>query len=462
MRELIDGRFVPPLPHSARDTAERAALSAMRFRRDGGRVHVRDDVPTASLVAVGDISFKFDEDAEKGSRRERVARVVPALREADLRVANLESVLTVERRQAGPSGSFLRGAPVHLETLAAAGIDAVTCANNHCLDYGPGALAESLAHLRDSGIAACGAGEGEAARAPVLLQARGLRVGMLGYADDCNVAPRWDAGPRAAEVEDAHVLEDLRQLRPRVDLVVLQLHWGYEWAMYPLLSHRERARRFVEAGADVVLCHHAHVPMGVEAWRGGVIAHGLGNFLFGWRPPHAHPWRNRAHLLRVDFNERGVTGATIIPCGTVQGDQVLTLAGRARREVLGAHSVLRRGLADDRMLAALEADRTIRHARTCLLAAARAAERGAADVAQGVARSLHLPRQRALRAALDADGLDGGPEVATLLRSLADAAHAPGAALAAASQASSAPVRHALRRLSRERRLRHLPLGRIP
>jgi hypothetical protein len=114
------------------------------------------------------------------------------------------------------------------------------------------------------------------------------------------------------------------------------------------------------------------------------------------------------------------------------------------------------------MLAALEADRTIRRARTCLLAAARAAERGAADVAQGVARSLHLPRQRALLAALDADGLDGGPEVATLLRSLADAAHAPGAALAAASQASSAPVRHALRRLSRERRLRHLPLGRIP
>ena len=462
MRAFLDGRYAPPLPRRARDTAELAALSAMRFRRDGGQVRVSDEAPSASLVAVGDISFKFDEDAARECRRELVTGVVPVLRSADLRVANLESVLTVERQKAGPTGSFLRGAPAHLETLAAAGIDAVTCANNHCLDYGPDALAESLAHLRDAGIGACGAGEGDAARAPAILEARGLRVGMLGYTDDCNVAPRWGAGPRAAEANDAEIVEDVRRLRERVDLVVLQLHWGYEWTMYPLLSHRDRARRFAEAGADVVLCHHAHVPMGVEAWRGRVIAYGLGNFLFGWRMPQAHPWRNRAHLLRVDFNERGVTGATIIPCGTVPDGRVVTLGGPARREVLGAHGALRDGLQDDRMLGALETDRTIRQARAYVLRFARAAEQGAAEVVQGMARSLHLPRQRALLAALEEDGIAGGPDVAAHLRTLAGIADSPGAALDAAALAAGTPQWEALERLGAEPRLRHRPLGRIP
>jgi hypothetical protein len=308
----------------------------------------------------------------------------------------------------------------------------------------------------------------------------GLSVGMLGYADDFNVYPRWAGAGRIATTVDDEIVRDIRRLRERVDLVVLQLHWGYEWAMYPLPTHRERARRFAEAGADVVLCHHAHVPMAVEAWKGSIVAHGLGNLLFGYSPAPSHPWRNRSYMLKVSFNASGVTSAELVPTGVALNHCLLELHGTARREVLGAHSVLRRGLSDEPRLAQLEADRVAREALSFVARFSRFARADDADSAQEFRFSrfaraddadsaqefaLHLsaPRQRELMAALRDDSRHpAGPELAALLERLAATVGSPRAALLAAREVTTDRVARFTRQLAASPYLRGEILGRLP
>jgi hypothetical protein len=469
MRAVLEAPLAERLPWRVRRWTERLALGSMRFRPPEGEVRVSEGVPTASLIAAGDISFYFYEDPElavpsPAEPRRLLQAVSPALRSADLRVGNLESVMTAATRPAGAEGRFLRGDPALVDVLADAGFDALTCANNHCLDYGPEALAESLDHLRARGIRAVGVGEtDEAARAPVVMRAQGLSVGMLGYADDFNIYPRWPDGLRIATTVEDVIVRDIRRLREQVDLVVVQLHWGYEWSLYPLPTHRDRARRLAEAGADVVLCHHAHVPMAVEAWKGSLVAHGLGNFVFGYHSAPIHPWRNRSYLLKVSFNASGVTGAEIIPVGVEPDHRIVALKGGARREVLGADSVLRHGLADDTRLAQLEADRVVREAQSLVARFSRFARADDAPAAQELALHLSAPRQRELVAALREDGrYSAGPELAALFDVLAAAAASPRTALLAAREVTTDRVARLARQLRASPHLRGEIMGRVP
>jgi poly-gamma-glutamate synthesis protein (capsule biosynthesis protein) len=412
----------------------------MRFQPARQHVTVSPGTPTASLVAVGDIALHFPKEVPGGvDPRSIVDGVAPLLRSADLRVGNLETVFTPTLAPSGPAGRWILGAdPRMIETLLAGGFDAVTCANNHALDFGAAGLAESLDVLREHDIRACGAGStDEEARAPALMEARGLRVGMLGYCDFTNFERTPGAAPHPADSADDQVLADVRRLRERVDLVVLQLHWGQEVAMHPLLSHRDRARRFAEAGADVVLCHHAHVIMGVEAWGKSVIAHGLGNFIFGWTPPRGHWWGTRAFALKVGFNAAGVTSAEIIPTGTTEAHGTELLTGGARREVLGAAHVLAERLHDDAFLWRVERDCLIRRMIVHLRRLARLQ-----DEASAAARAAQLrgPHHQRLIVALRSRPIEGGPELAAYLERFMESADSPRAALAVAREATREPV----------------------
>jgi poly-gamma-glutamate capsule biosynthesis protein CapA/YwtB (metallophosphatase superfamily) len=437
---ILDGPLGGRIPGRVRRVAERAVLHSMRFHPARRHVTVSPDTPTASLVAVGDIALHFPKEVPGGIDPRSVVDGVAALfRSADLRVGNLETVFTTATAPSGPAGRwFLSADPRMVETLLAGGFDAVTCANNHALDFGERGLAESLDVLAQHGIRACGAGStDEEARAPALMQARGLRVGMLGYCDFTNVEGKPGAGPHPADSADERVLADVRRLRERVDLVVLQLHWGQELAMHPLLSHRDRARRFAEAGADVVLCHHAHVIMAVEAWGKSVIAHGLGNFIFGWKPPLGHWWSNRAFVLKVRFNAAGVTSAEIIPTATTEEHGTVLLTGGARREVLGAGHVLAEKLHDDAWLWRVERDCLIRRTGVHLRRLARREDEASAAERAALLRAPHHQR---LLAALRSRPIEGGPELAAYLERVAESADSPRAALAAAREAAREPV----------------------
>jgi poly-gamma-glutamate capsule biosynthesis protein CapA/YwtB (metallophosphatase superfamily)/outer membrane protein assembly factor BamB len=234
----------------------------------------------------------------------------PLLREADLAVANLEGVLTTQGKPLDKT-YLMRAHPRWGETLVEAGIDLVTLANNHALDYGEAGLDKTLATLEELDIAMVGAGETrEAAHRPARFALGGVEVAVLGYA-----AARWNGSPdvpatdRVAWAEEEVVRAGIRAVREGVDVVIVLLHAGAEYARDPSPDQVAVARAAIDAGADLVVGHHPHVTQTVERYGGGLIVYSLGDALFDIPRPAAM----RGHLLRVRVTREGLAEAELWP-----------------------------------------------------------------------------------------------------------------------------------------------------
>ncbi|GAA2304780.1 CapA family protein [Actinomadura luteofluorescens] len=187
--------------------------------------------------------------------------------EADLAVVNLECCVSGRgRRWDAPGKPFhFRAPPAAAETLADLGVDCVTLANNHALDYGPDALADTLDLLGRAGVQTVGAGEDlERAREPAVLEAGGARVAVLGVTDHpADFAAGADRpGVAYADLEDGvpdFLLEEVRRLRGGHDAVLVMPHWGPNMIPAPLPYVRRAAGRLVDAGATLVAGSSAHV-----------------------------------------------------------------------------------------------------------------------------------------------------------------------------------------------------------
>lgn len=191
--------------------------------------------------------------------------------EADLALLNLECCVSDRGRPwEAPGKPFhFRAPPAAVDALAELGVDCVTLANNHALDYGTDALADTVDLLGRAGIGAVGAGEDiAAARAPVVLEARGTRLAVVGVTDH---PADFAAGPDRPGVALADlrqgVPDDLarriRELRDDVGAVLVMPHWGPNMTSEPLSYVRRAARSLVDAGASLVAGSSAHVFHGV-------------------------------------------------------------------------------------------------------------------------------------------------------------------------------------------------------
>ncbi|KRE79369.1 CapA family protein [Arthrobacter sp. Soil763] len=212
---------------------------------------------------------------------------LPILRRADLRIANLECVLA-DGGAPEPGKVFtFRSDLKNVHALATAGIDAVSLANNHVLDYGANAFREMMPALDAAGILHAGAGEDlAAAQRPAVLRAGGTAVGFVAFTDN---EPDWDAAARSPGVHYVPVagpgdraerlLELVRETSSGVQLLIVSAHWGGNWGSEPLPEHRALARRLVDAGADVVFGHSPHIVRGVEFYRDRPVIYGAGDFI---------------------------------------------------------------------------------------------------------------------------------------------------------------------------------------
>jgi poly-gamma-glutamate capsule biosynthesis protein CapA/YwtB (metallophosphatase superfamily) len=199
--------------------------------------------------------------------------------EADLAVVNLECCIA-ESGTPAPKTFTFRAPPVAAEVLAELGVDCVTLANNHALDYGEEALLETFQHLRAAEIAWVGAGENIArARAPIVLAAGGFRLGVVAITDHPREFAATPERPGVAYGEGAPrwVLDAAASLD--VDATLVSPHWGPNMATEPLPRVRAAAQAFVEAGAALVAGHSAHVFHGVE----GPVLYDLGDFVDDYR-----------------------------------------------------------------------------------------------------------------------------------------------------------------------------------
>lgn len=399
VREEAPARLVPtrlraPLERWTAARAYPAFAAPLRWTTS-------EDSAQAALVLGGDLALH---QWQPGDAPESVLSGLRALAQsADALVLNLETQLTARPSPAGTIGTSLKADPSAIAVLSYLGVKAVTCANNHCLDYGPDGLRESVDRLEEAGITVTGV-TGESRSPGAVVPVAGIRVGLLGFSDDWWVAEDAGIGLRPAPHDPTLVREQITAMRSAADLVVVQLHWGYEWSMYPMLTLRNLARSYVEAGASLVVCHHAHVPMGVETWRRGAIAHGLGNLYFGRSARQHHPFRNSSYALRAEISRSGVAAIEILPVRTDVQGRAGPASGPSERRITNALAELSSRLGNDAYLAGVEGSITGRHGCEVLLDLHRRVEAGDRTGGRERVRFFGPPRQRALIATLRGAG----------------------------------------------------------
>jgi poly-gamma-glutamate synthesis protein (capsule biosynthesis protein) len=211
-----------------------------------------------------------------------------AARAPELRIVNLETAVTTSEAHA-PKGINYRMHPANIGVLTAAGIDAVTLANNHVLDWGEAGLLETLETLEAAGVPfACAGRTAAEAAEPVALAAGPGRVLLFGIgAPSSGIPPGWEAGPGPGvnlHLDHDRTVRGIARaaaaLRRPGDRVVVSIHWGANWGYEVPDRQRRLAWDLIdEAGADVVHGHSSHHPKAVALHSGRPILYGCGDLI---------------------------------------------------------------------------------------------------------------------------------------------------------------------------------------
>ncbi len=318
---------------------------------------------TVTLLAVGDIGPHL-EPVDKTADL-----ILPVMRQADLRIGQCERTYSERGWEphfaGGPGGGHTRLHPRMASIWQTTGMDIISLASNHAMDWGPEPVLDTCELFHGMGKHVIGAGKNEEeARRPALVERNGVKIAFLAY---CSVLRDGQAaGPTKVGVapmrahthyvpqdfqpaspptiisvpyEDdlAALQNDVRAAKKIADVVVVSLHWGIRLVPKTLGTYQPPiAHAAIDAGADLILGHHSHVPKAVEVYKGKVCFYSIGNFLtngsqrkpFEWNlmwfrvdpeclPPHG-TYRFPSHcrntmLAKAVFSKKGVDRVSFLP-----------------------------------------------------------------------------------------------------------------------------------------------------
>lgn len=235
-----------------------------------------ENIITITISAAGDCSLgnhqeqdynssfvqAYDQAEDEGYFFEKVLDIFSA---DDFTIVNLEGVFTTSEDRDESRTYNIKGDPAYAGILTAGGVEAVSMANNHRLDFGTQGTKDTVAALEAEGILyayddiVC------------VSEVKGIRIG---YVSVNEVA--WGKGTETLVKEGIEKLQ-----AENVDLIIACCHWGIEKEYYPEEYQVELGRKCIDMGADLVLGHHPHVLQGIEEYNGKYIVYSLGNFSFG-------------------------------------------------------------------------------------------------------------------------------------------------------------------------------------
>jgi len=292
---------------------------------------------TIRLAAIGDLLFTINPLTNKPERGlEAISDEVRELFAAcDIVLANLECTLSGDTKISTEPRLFASDS--QLRSLVAAGVNVVSLGNNHAFDGCDTGFRRLTAHLDELGIAWCGAGLNlaEAGR-PVIIEAKGLRVAILGVVDASSGMYRFVGADSSgvAPLDTDSLCQQIKALCKEADHVIVSPHWGEERFRFPFPAQIHQARAFVDAGATLVLGHHPHVPQGTESYRKAHITYSLGNFLANrvyWESGDYLTWNRFERtgcILVAELHSGGIRAVDQIP---VFDDGIIIRIDRSRQ-----------------------------------------------------------------------------------------------------------------------------------
>lgn len=202
--------------------------------------------------------------------------IVDVLRGHDLVLCNVECVLSdVGRKENSLRRLHMRGRPQTAEYLALWGITVAHVANNHILEQGVEAAADTVRQLRLVGIQTVGAGISGRFQSGIGTATLALGDQLVTIVGACFHNGKYAFSSRLNEV-----LALIRAEAGKGNMVMVSVHWGDELINRPSIWQRQVAGEFIGAGASLIMGHHAHVVQGVDSSNSTLTAYSLGNFIF--------------------------------------------------------------------------------------------------------------------------------------------------------------------------------------
>lgn len=251
-------------------------------------------------------------------------KVAPILKKADMAFANLETPISTKGKAADKMFSF-RSKPATLKGLTYAGIDGVTLANNHILDYGQDAMLDTLLHLDKFNIGYTGAGKNiEEAFKPYTQTIQGKKIAVIGVSRVLS-DPSWYAGKKSPGAASAYTLKpmlsEIKKSAKTNDYTIVYIHWNREFKDYPEKYARTMAKQMIDSGADIIVGSHSHCLMGIEYYKNKPIYYSLGNFVFN-RSTRGGDKTLDSMLVKFEINKTKIT-SVITPVKIMNGQPTL-------------------------------------------------------------------------------------------------------------------------------------------
>lgn len=241
--------------------------------------------------------------------------ILAEIEAADIFMVNQEFPFTDRGTAAADKQFTFRLPPEKISMFQEMGIDIVTLANNHILDFGPEGITDSIKTLDEAGIRHVGAGENtEQAEKLEIIETCGRKIGFLGTSR-VYMSATWASGPSHPGVfstyDPSRALEVIKAADELCDYLVVYVHWGVERETTPKEYQKTMGQAYIDAGADLVIGSHPHVLQPLEYYKEKPIMYSLGNFVFGSSIP-------KTELLKVVLKEDGIE-VTEIPCTSSGG-----------------------------------------------------------------------------------------------------------------------------------------------
>jgi hypothetical protein len=265
-----------------------------------------NNAQVVTLMAGGDIGPVVEPTERFGEL------ITPVLRQADLRFGQCERTYSKRGCEPqfayGPGGQLTRLDPKLSGVWQSTGMDVISVASNHSMDWGPEPVLDTVELFRSMGKQVVGAGkDAEAARKPAIVDCKGVKIAFLAYCSvlrdgqaagegKAGVAPmraRTWYGPQEFQPgtpphiltepfeEDVRALEnDIRKAKAQADVVIMSIHWGLRHVPKTICDYQQPvAHAAIDAGCDLILGHHAHSIKAVEVYKGKVCFYSIGNFM---------------------------------------------------------------------------------------------------------------------------------------------------------------------------------------
>lgn len=260
-----------------------------------------------SLIFTGDISFDHYMDGKWNDENLLSEEIYEFLGSADHVIANVEGPLVKNERDVAQSGIeklFHTMDPDVTKVLMKMNADIWNICNNHIMDAGEYGIECTLKEAEKLGVRTIGAGRNlQEAKAPIIFEeAGGIGMFAVGYQRGCKPAGENKAG--CLDWSDMETIQaTIEEIKKTCRWCVIVSHGGEEFTALASPYTRDRYIAYLEMGADIVVCHHPHVPMNYEMVGDKAIFYSLGNFIFDTDYQRAQFHTDIGLLLKLTFSE---------------------------------------------------------------------------------------------------------------------------------------------------------------